>query len=164
MDRTILSLSRDGIDALCHILYVGRRDARHRDATVIREINVRVRANLEHLITRQHATSQAIERVRSQQIHYIHHISLGYQNDDQFRPDTGLKNQTASPHLYVVRARLYCTAAAWLTSGISQYHPPPCHAKGAILSRATVLIVLIVVVVVVVVWVEHFSVTRKLPK
>lgn len=44
-------LSGDGEDALCDVIYVGGCDASHRDAPVVREVNVGILADLEHLTT-----------------------------------------------------------------------------------------------------------------
>lgn len=59
-----LNLSRNGEDALGHILDIGSCDPSHGDPTVVGEVNVRVFADLEHLASRSQADNIRARSVR----------------------------------------------------------------------------------------------------
>lgn len=58
------SLPRNGEDALGHILDIGGCDSSHRNPTVVGEVNVRVFAYLEHLVSRPYADNRSARSVR----------------------------------------------------------------------------------------------------
>lgn len=73
------SLSRDGEDALGHILDIGGCDASHGNPTVVGEVNVRILAYLEHLASQygqlERALSQRCEvssTITAPKTHSIH--------------------------------------------------------------------------------------------